>query len=126
MLASLAAACPCIQGANAVAAPHCWTSGRISCTAHRARGTNQPVDAEMIANIQKSRDAWKTNARGVGAFEAGASMPFVKEGTVGAPDRSAPAHKFRDAYSTAWRLNGSLHRSAPRPSARRGRRANGR
>ena len=66
-----------------------------------ARADEPPVDAEMIANIQKSRDAWKTNAARRGfAFEAGASMPFVKEGTVGAPDRSAPVHKFRDAYST--------------------------
>ena len=93
-----------------------------------ARADDPAVDAEMIANIQKSRDAWKTNAARRGfAFEAGASMPFVKEGTVGAPDRSAPAHKFRDAYSTAWRLNGSLRTGPrPRPSALRGRRANGR
>ena len=63
-----------------------------------ARADEPAVDAEMIANIQKSRDAWKTNAARRGfAFEAGASMPFVKEGTVGAPDRSAPAHKFRRA-----------------------------
>ena len=52
-----------------------------------ARADDPAVDAEMIANIQKSRDAWKTNAARRGfAFEAGASMPFVKEGTVGAPD----------------------------------------
>ena len=57
-----------------------------------ARADEPAVDAEMIANIQKSRDAWKTNAARRGfAFEAGASMPFVKEGTVGAPDRSAPS-----------------------------------
>ena len=57
-----------------------------------ARADDPAVDAEMIANIQKSRDAWKTNAARRGfAFEAGASMPFVKEGTVGAPDRSAPS-----------------------------------
>ena len=63
-----------------------------------ARADEPAVDAEMLANIQKSRDAWKTNAARRGfAFEPGASMPFVKEGTVGAPDRSAPAHKFRDA-----------------------------
>ena len=50
------------------------------------------VDAEMLANIQKSRDAWKKNAARRGfAFEAGASMPFVKDDTVGAPDRSAPS-----------------------------------
>ncbi len=68
-----------------------------------ARADDPAVDAEMIANIQKSRDAWKTNAARRGfAFEAGASMPFVKEGTVGAPDRSAPAHNFRDACSTSW------------------------
>ena len=93
-----------------------------------SRADDPAVDEEMLANIQKSRDAWKTNAARRGfAFEAGASMPFVKEGTVGAPDRSAPAHKFRDAYSTAWRLNGSLRTGPrPRPSALRGRRANGR
>ena len=63
-----------------------------------ARADEPAVDAEMIANIQKSRDAWKTNAARRGfAFEAGASMPFVKEDTVGAPDRSAPVHKFRSA-----------------------------
>ena len=58
-----------------------------------ARAADDPaVDAEMIANIQSSRDAWKKNAARRGfAFEAGASMPFVKEGTVGAPDRSAPS-----------------------------------
>ena len=58
-----------------------------------ARAVDEPaVDAEMIANIQSSRDAWKKNAARRGfAFEAGASMPFVKEGTVGAPDRSAPS-----------------------------------
>ncbi len=57
-----------------------------------SRADDPAVDAEMIANIQKSRDAWKTNAARRGfAFEAGASMPFVKEGTVGAPDRSAPS-----------------------------------
>ena len=91
-----------------------------------ARADEPAVDAEMLANIQKSRDAWKTNAARRGfAFEAGASMPFVKEGTVGAPDRSAPAHKFRDAYSTAWRLNGSLRTGPhPRRSEPRGRRAN--
>ena len=43
------------------------------------------VDSEMLANIQKSRDARKKNAARRGfAFEAGASMPFVKEDTVGA------------------------------------------
>jgi len=63
-----------------------------------ARADEPAVDAEMLANIQKSRDAWKTNAARRGfAFEAGASMPFVKEDTVGAPDRSAPVHKFRSA-----------------------------
>ena len=63
-----------------------------------SRADDPAVDAEMIANIQKSRDAWKKNAARRGfAFEAGASMPFVKEGTVGAPDRSAPVHKFRSA-----------------------------
>ena len=57
-----------------------------------ARADEPAVDSEMLANIQKSRDAWKTNAARRGfAFEAGASMPFVKEGTVGAPDRSAPS-----------------------------------
>ena len=57
-----------------------------------SRADEPPVDEEMLANIQKSRDAWKTNAARRGfAFEAGASMPFVKEGTVGAPDRSAPS-----------------------------------
>ena len=57
-----------------------------------ARADEPAVDAEMIANIQKSRDAWKTNAARRGfAFEPGASMPFVKEGTVGAPGRSAPS-----------------------------------
>ena len=58
-----------------------------------ARANDDPsVNAEMLANIQKSRDAWKTNAARRGfAFEAGASMPFVKEDTVGAPDRSAPS-----------------------------------
>ena len=57
-----------------------------------ARADEPAVDAEMLANIQKSRDAWKTNAARRGfAFEAGASMPFVKEDTVGAPDRSAPS-----------------------------------
>ena len=57
-----------------------------------ARADDPAVDPEMLANIQKSRDAWKTNAARRGfAFEAGASMPFVKEDTVGAPDRSAPS-----------------------------------
>ena len=57
-----------------------------------ARADEPAVDAEMLANIQKSRDAWKTNAARRGfAFEAGASMPCVKEDTVGAPDRSAPS-----------------------------------
>ena len=57
-----------------------------------ARADEPAVDAEMLENIQKSRDAWKTNAARRGfAFEAGASMPFVKEDTVGAPDRSAPS-----------------------------------
>ena len=57
-----------------------------------ARADEPAVDAEMLANIQSSRDAWKKNAARRGfAFEAGASMPFVKEGTVGAPDRSAPS-----------------------------------
>ena len=80
-----------------------------------ARADEPAVDAEMLANIQKSRDAWKTNAARRGfAFEAGASMPFVKEGTVGAPDRSAPAHKF----ATPARQRGDsmvlfAHRSAP-------------
>ena len=95
-----------------------------------ARAVDEPaVDAEMLANIQKSRNAWKTNAARRGfAFEAGASMPFVKEDTVGAPDRSAPVHKFLrrllDSVATQWF---SL-RTGPRPrrSARRGRRANGR
>ena len=59
---------------------------RIACADEPA------VNAEMLANIQSSRDAWKKNAARRGfAFEAGASMPFVKEGTVGAPDRSAPS-----------------------------------
>ena len=63
-----------------------------------ARADDPAVDPEMLANIQKSRDAWKKNAARRGfAFEAGASMPFVKEDTVGAPDRSAPVHKFRSA-----------------------------
>ena len=63
-----------------------------------SRADDPAVDEEMLANIQKSRDAWKTNAARRGfAFEAGASMPFVKEDTVGAPDRSAPVHKFRSA-----------------------------
>ena len=57
-----------------------------------ARADEPAVDSEMLANIQKSRDAWKKNAARRGfAFEAGASMPFVKEDTVGAPDRSAPS-----------------------------------
>ena len=57
-----------------------------------ARADEPAVDADMLANIQKSRDAWKKNAARRGfAFEAGASMPFVKEDTVGAPDRSAPS-----------------------------------
>ena len=58
-----------------------------------ARAVDEPaVDAEMLANIKKSRDAWQKNAARRGfAFEAGASMPFVKEDTVGAPDRSAPS-----------------------------------
>ena len=57
-----------------------------------SRADEPAVDSEMLANIQKSRDAWKTNAARRGfAFEAGASMPFVKEDTVGAPDRSAPS-----------------------------------
>ena len=57
-----------------------------------ARADEPAVDAEMLANIQSSRDAWKKNAARRGfAFEAGASMPFVKEDTVGAPDRSAPS-----------------------------------
>ena len=57
-----------------------------------SRADEPAVDAEMLANIQSSRDAWKKNAARRGfAFEAGASMPFVKEGTVGAPDRSAPS-----------------------------------
>ena len=57
-----------------------------------ARADDPAVDPEMLANIQKSRDAWKTNAARRGfAFEAGASMPFVKDDTVGAPDRSAPS-----------------------------------
>ena len=57
-----------------------------------ARADEPAVDADMLANIQKSRDAWKKNAARRGfAFEAGASMPFVKDDTVGAPDRSAPS-----------------------------------
>ena len=57
-----------------------------------ARADDPAVDPAMLANIQKSRDAWKKNAARRGfAFEAGASMPFVKEDTVGAPDRSAPS-----------------------------------
>ena len=57
-----------------------------------SRADEPPVDPEMLANIQKSRDAWKKNAARRGfAFEAGASMPFVREDTVGAPDRSAPS-----------------------------------
>ena len=58
-----------------------------------ARAVDEPaVDAEMLANIKKSRDAWQKNAARRGfAFEAGASMPFVKDDTVGAPDRSAPS-----------------------------------
>ena len=57
-----------------------------------SRADDPAVDEEMLANIQSSRDAWKKNAARRGfAFEAGASMPFVKEGTVGAPDRSAPS-----------------------------------
>ena len=57
-----------------------------------ARADDPAVDPEMLVNIQKSRDAWKKNAARRGfAFEAGASMPFVKEDTVGAPDRSAPS-----------------------------------
>ena len=57
-----------------------------------ARADDPAVDPEMLANIQKSRDAWKKNAARRGfAFEAGASMPFVKDDTVGAPDRSAPS-----------------------------------
>ena len=57
-----------------------------------ARADEPAVDADMLANIQKSRDAWQKNAARRGfAFEAGASMPFVKEDTVGAPDRSAPS-----------------------------------
>ena len=92
-----------------------------------ARADDPAVDPEMLANIQKSRDAWKKNAARRGfAFEAGASMPFVKEDTVGAPDRSAPVHKFRAACSTARRLNGSLRTGPhPRPSEPRGRRASG-
>ena len=79
-----------------------------------ARADEPAVDAEMIANIQKSRDAWKTNAARRGfAFEAGASMPFVKEGTVGAPDRSAPA---QIATFDSVRLNG---RRANAKSARK-------
>ena len=57
-----------------------------------ARADEPAVNAEMLANIQKSRDAWKTNAARRGfALEAGASMPYVKDDTVGAPDRSAPS-----------------------------------
>ena len=57
-----------------------------------ARADDPAVDPAMLANIQKSRDAWKKNAARRGfAFEAGASMPFVKDDTVGAPDRSAPS-----------------------------------
>ena len=81
-----------------------------------ARAVDEPaVDAEMLANIKKSRDAWQKNAARRGfAFEAGASMPFVKEDTVGAPDRSAPVHQF----ATPARQRGDsmvlfAHRSAP-------------
>ena len=104
-----------------------------------ARAVDEPaVDAEMLANIQKSRNAWKTNAARRGfAFEAGASMPFVKEDTVGAPDRSAPVHKFLrrllDSVATQWfsfaqvraldlrRAAPEEQAGAPQGSARRGR-----
>ena len=56
-----------------------------------ARADKPAVDAEMLAKIQKSRDAFKENSARRGfAFDAGASMPFAKEGTVGAPDKSTP------------------------------------
>mmetsp|Transcript_1292 Transcript_1292/g.3893 ORF Transcript_1292/g.3893 Transcript_1292/m.3893 type:complete len:102 (+) Transcript_1292:222-527(+) len=55
-----------------------------------ARAEEAEVNAEMLANIAASREAWKKNATRRGfAFEAGASMPFVKEGTVGAPPRDS-------------------------------------
>ena len=46
------------------------------------------VDAAMLERMQQSRDKWNARAtkRGFG-FEAGASMPFVKADTVGAPSR---------------------------------------
>ena len=93
-----------------------------------ARADDPAVDPEMLANIQKSRDTWKTNAARRGfAFEAGASMPYVKDDTVGAPDRSAPVHKFLrrllDNVATQWFSLRTGPR--PRPSEPRGRKASG-
>ena len=108
------AACQCIQGANALATPHCWTSGRLTCTTHRARGRTccrrrddckHPKVARRLED--ERRKAWvRLRGRRVDAVRQGRHG-----GRAGQVRASAQiSRRLLDSVATQWFF---AHRSAP-------------